>query len=325
MYYRSDWPEVGLSAAINESTAGGRGAGARSEAVWDLELRGKNAAIHWIAVRNRFESELYGFPVCECRIETDDVEGPDLSGLCGARLRPVIVAGIDQLLDALPRGAIYLFSRMVRTEPLYPALLELGFEEVEQRRLYRTRVCDLAGREMSSFDGSLRFASLADLAHDQLGPAREEIFQICREVFGEKGHSRHFTDPFLLERLPGIAYITAAMDLNFRRQKPGAFLLALDRETTRVLGFSVVGEKAGLIPGMYTQLLSAVRKEYQGRDIYAGISQLLKKTLPREATLLNVTHEGNSAIQAAYRRSGRVHLADTVVVRRICRAGANSL
>jgi hypothetical protein len=146
---------------------------------------------------------------------------------------------------------------------------------------------------------------------------RVQILEICREVFGEQGYSRHFTDAFLREKLPGSSYITAAMRLNFARLDPGSFLVALDAAHDRVCGFSVVGKKPGLIPSLYTQLLSAVRRDFQGREIYSGLSRMLVRKLPSEAMLLNVTHAGNHAIQAAYQRSGRVLLADTVIVRRV--------
>lgn len=107
------------------------------------------------------------------------------------------------------------------------------------------------------------------------------------------------------------------MELNFERLDAESFLLAVERGSARVCGFSVVGKKAGLSSNMYTQLLSAVRKEYQGRDIYLGLTRRLVQRLPQDAVLLNATHAGNIAMQLVYQRSGRIHLADTIVVRRV--------
>ncbi len=319
MFYRSDWPEVGLAAALGERTPEPAETGARAN--WTVQSRVDGILISWLAAKCGFESDLYGFPIWECRLEAEHPDEGFLNALSDPRLKEEIAAGIRQLVAASPGGATYLFSRVIRTEPLHPLFLEHGFEEVEQRRLYRTAVSGITGTEESSFAGHVRFMSLAEFAPARRVSVQEQIREVCREVFGDKGHSRHFTDPVLLKRLPGVTYILAAMELNFARQEPTTFLLAVDTSASRVLGFTVVGKKAGLTPNMYTQLLSAVRREYQGRDIYSGITQLLKKTLPQDATLLNVTHDGNRAIQAAYQRSGRIHLADTVVVRRILQPG----
>ncbi len=322
MFYRSDWPEVGLAAALGERTS--EPAEARARADWTVQSRVDGILTTWIAAKCGFESELYGFPIWECRLEVEPADEGFLDVLSSARLNKAIAAGIRQLVAAPPPGATYLFSRVIRTEPLHPLFLENGFEEVERRRIYRTAARGITGSEEPSFAGHVRFMSLAEFAPTRRMPIREQICDVCRDAFGDKGHSRHFTDPFLLKRLPGIAYILAAMELNFAHQEPAAFLLAVDTSASRALGFTVVGKKAGLTPNMYTQLLSAVRTECQGRNIYSGITQLLKKTLPEDATLLNVTHEGNRAIQAAYERSGRIHLADTVVVRRILQPGIDT-
>ena len=143
------------------------------------------------------------------------------------------------------------------------------------------------------------------------------MLDICREAFGRKGFSRHFTDPFLLERRPGLDYILAAMQLNFDRLPPAGFLVALHGDADRVAGFSVFGEKPGLTGATHTQLLSAVRADYRGRGVYGGLTRLLWQSLPRDATLLNVTHADNREMQSAYHKSGRVRLADTVILRRI--------
>ena len=113
------------------------------------------------------------------------------------------------------------------------------------------------------------------------------------------------------------------MKLNFEHVMPSHFLVAVDIRFDRVCGFSAVGRKPGLNEELYTQLLSAVRKTYRGRGIYRGLTGLLSQTLPHDVPLLNVTHTDNRAMQRAYQDSGRVHLADTVVLRRVYN-GVNS-
>jgi len=107
------------------------------------------------------------------------------------------------------------------------------------------------------------------------------------------------------------------MALNFEQVTPSHFLVAVDIGSGQVCGFSAVGKKPGLKEDTYTQLLSAVQKAYRGRGIYRGLTHLLSQTLPQDATLLNIVHTDNRAIQRAYRDSGRAHLADTVVLRRV--------
>ena len=101
------------------------------------------------------------------------------------------------------------------------------------------------------------------------------------------------------------------------RLPPAGFLVALDGSPERVAGFSIFGEKPGLAGATHTQLLSAVRADYRGRGVYGGLTRLLWQSLPRDATLLNVTHAENRGMQNAYHKSGRLRLADTVIVRRI--------
>ena len=79
----------------------------------------------------------------------------------------------------------------------------------------------------------------------------------------------------------------------------------------------MVGRKPGLNCDVYTQLLSAVRTGYRDRNIYQGITRFLAGRLPPDAVLLNVTHADNLPMRASYQRSGRRHLADTVVMRRV--------
>lgn len=308
MRYRSDWPEIGLSSAINEEPP----ARAATPPDWVHESRAGDLLLRWVASKDGFESRLYNFPIWNLHLELEHA-GRDIpdSGM----LRTVITAEIERFAAAPPWGISYVFSRVVESEPLSRPLLECGFQEVERRRLYRTRVADI--RVIDCEGRSIRFVPLADIPPEQRRSCREQIFEICGEAFRDKGYSRHFADPFLSGRMPGRAYISAAMELNFERLPVESFLLSLASDAGCVCGFSVVGKKTGLTSSMYTQLLSAVRREYQGRDIYLGLTRLLVQKLPQDAVLLNATHAGNVAMQQAYQRSGRLHLADTVVLRRV--------
>ncbi len=131
----------------------------------------------------------------------------------------------------------------------------------------------------------------------------------------EQGHSRHFKDPFLFQKVPGPEYIRSAMLLNFQRVGPEFFLVALNTRRDRICGFSVVGQKRGLQTETFTQLLTAVRREFRDHGIYRGFTWLIKEKLPHKSVVLNATHAGNASMEAAYRRSGRIHLSDTVVLR----------
>lgn len=316
MYYRSDWPEVGLPAALNELSSAvclGDGEG------WLHETEIAGAMCRWIATQNEFESNLYGFPIGSLRLEIDDTDGSVLAAqLDSPVLRESVIEGTCQLSDASPWGAAYVSAKVVEDEPLCDALRRVGFEQVESRRIYHCRARDIISKASPFAEDSVCFTSLAAIDTKQLPAYRQQILDICREAFGEKGHSRHFRDPVLLERLPGIAYILAVMDLNFEHVAPGHFLVAVDASSDRVCGFSVIGRKPGLIGDTYTQLLSAVQKAYRGRGVYRGLTHLMSQTLPQGATLLNVTHVDNRAMQRAYQGSGRVHLADVVVLRRAC-------
>jgi hypothetical protein len=325
MYYRSDWPEIGLSAATSEGMP--TESPAQTDKAGELVelLPAEGLELRWIAVNNGFESGLYGYPIWELRVEARDIESSLLQTGPGSRLETAIKSGLRRLIASPPWGTGYLFSRVLKTEPLYAEAMAAGFCEVEQRRLYKTHIQNILPGIQSHRDDNIRFLSLDEMDPERHELLRAQILEICHDVFGERGYSRHFTDAFLWEKLPGSSYIAAAMKLNFSRLGPDSFLLALDDTEGCVCGFSVVGEKPGLIPGLYTQLLSAVRREYQGREIYSGFTRLLTRKLPPEATLLNVTHAANHAIQAAYQRSGRILLAETVIVRRIFQGGTDVL
>ena len=107
------------------------------------------------------------------------------------------------------------------------------------------------------------------------------------------------------------------MKLNFESLRTKNFLIAVDNHTGKVYGFSVVGSKHSIRADTYTQLLIAVLPLYQGHGIYRGLTNLLAKKFPTAVNLLNVTHIKTTSIQRAYRGSGRVPLADTLLLRRI--------
>ena len=320
IYYRSDWPEVGLKTALNEFRP------VRShtyhEANLDLVQESKisGATFRWVAIKSEFESNLYRFPVWILHLEVDDADGIMLTArLESVALRGYIKETLRQLFEILPWDTAYIYTKVVKEEPLFYTLLQFGFEEVEFRRIYMCKVRDLISKPLWSSLKSIIFTSLAAISPEQLSQYREQIFNICCQAF-EKGYTRHFSDPFLLSRLSGFTYILRSMELNFNRVAPSHFLLAVDTGSDQPCGFSVVGIKPGLGENIYTQLLSAVKKTYRGRGIYRGLTQLLSETLPQEAILLNITHVGALAMQRAYQDSGRFHLADTVVLRRVFKA-----
>jgi hypothetical protein len=315
MYYRSDWPEIGLSTALTERCP------VDDDQGWRQETKVAAGMLRWVATQSKFESNLYGLPMWNLRLEIEDADGDLLTAqLNSALLQKYVNDRVRQLLDTPPWRDAYVSSKLVKGEPLYDALLQVGFQEIEHRRLYTCKIRDLVARQSPFSESNIRFTSLAAIAPEQLSSYQEQILDICREAFDQKGHSRHFTDPALLERLPGIAYTLAVMELNFEHVAPHHFLVAADIGSEQVCGFSAVGKKPGLEEDTYTQLLSAVRNAYRGRGIYRGLTYLLSQTLPQEATLLNVTHVGNRAIQRAYQDSGRVCLADTVISRRVFHA-----
>ena len=56
---------------------------------------------------------------------------------------------------------------------------------------------------------------------------------------------------------------------------------------------------------------------YCGQEIYRNLTNFFSQTLPPETSPSNVTHIDNHKIQRAHAASGRMHLADTVVLRRV--------
>lgn len=200
MNYRSDWPEIGLSSTMSEGTQGQ----ARNQPDWMDESRVDEVVLRWVASKDGFESKLYHFPIWNLRLELENFCGDILDARHSLRLRTAIAAAIERLVTAPPWGASYLFSRIVEAELLYRPLLECGFQAVEERRLYRTRVGDIVLTESSRPDGSIHFTSLDEIPPEQYRSCREQIFDVCADAFGDKGYSRHFTDPFCRSGWPAV-------------------------------------------------------------------------------------------------------------------------
>jgi hypothetical protein len=319
VHYRSDWPEVGLPTALNEQSAVSFTAPVDDHRVWVQETHVSGAVFRWVAAQSEFETKLYRFPIWSLHVEVDDADGNLLTArLDSPKLRKLVNEGAHQLSDVSPWGTAYVSAKIVRDEPLCDALRQLDYVEVEHRRVYICKVRDIVSEAPVFAHNNICFTSLAAVDPGRIPTYRQQILDICQETFGDRGHSRHFTDPVLLERLPGVSYILAAMALNFECVMPSCFLVAIDVRSDQVCGFSVVSKKPGLKGDMYSQLLSAVRQAYRGLGIYRGLSHLLPRTLSQDATLLNVTHVDNHAMQRAYQDTGRVHLADVVVLRRVC-------
>ena len=315
LHYRSDWPEVGWSRPLKENVA----AHQSNNQHWRMETIISGVKFRWVVIRSEFESNLYRLPIWSLHLEIEELSAGEAltPQLEHPILQKALVSELRQLLHAPPWGkTAYVVSKLLKTEPLYQALLHAGFQEIECRRLYHCKIRDIATQNSAFAGENVYFSSLAAVSKEEHSMYREQILCICKEVF-LKGYSRYFTDPVLLERQPGIAYILAMMQLNFERVPPSHFLIAVDRTKNRVCGFSVIGKKSGFEEAQYTQLLSAVQKTYQGQGIYRGLTRCLSKIMPQHAMLLNVTHEENLAIQQAYQKSGRVHLADTVVMRKL--------
>lgn len=319
IYYRSDWPEVGLPTALVKSRQLCPSDHFDIGHDWVQEARVSGLTMRWIGEQNKFESNLYGLSIWDLHLELEDVDDKLLTDrFDNTLLQEIINDGASKLADASPWGAAYVSSKLVKNEPLYNALLHVGFEEVECRSIYLSKVRNIITRP-ASFENGIRATSLSAVAPEKLFFYHEKILNLCREAF-TKLFGRHFTDGVLLERLPGIAYILAAMELNFKTVPPENFLVAVNDDTDQLCGFSAVGRKPGLGIGVYTQLLSAVANMHRGQGVYNSLTRLMSQTLPQDVSLLNVTHIGNQAMQRAYLDSGRDHLADTVVLRRVFNA-----
>lgn len=312
IHYQSDWAEAGFHSPLNRLASGD----SNGQCIHEKKVSG--AKFRWSIRENRFESGFYGFPVLELRLEVDDPGIVFLgSRLDNELLNREICSETAEIMRNPTWGEAYLYSRPVMHEPLFCALSRLDFGEVEQRRLYGCRFGELKGCAVTdSSAGDIRCCSLPDFASERIPDLKEQILDICREAFSI-GYTRHFTDPFLSRRKPGTEYILAVMEINFRNVDPRHFLVAVDEGTAGICGFTVFGKKSGVKGAVYTQLLSAVSRSYRGQGIYRGLTDLAARTFPPGAGLLNVTHVGNRKIQRAYQDSGRRHVADTVVLRRV--------
>jgi hypothetical protein len=232
-------------------------------------------------------------------------------------LAELIMEGVRKLMASPNWENAYISAKVVKEETLYSALLQYGFQTIEFRRIYSCKIHELESSEFADPENRILYSTLATIPSLDIASHQEQILAITKDSFAQNGHTRHFTDSFLFNRCPGIKYILEVMKLNFENIAPSNFLLAFDNDLSAVCGFSVVGRKPCLQGNIYTQLLSAVSREYRGRGIYRGLTHLLSQTFPPDAQLLNVTHVENHKIQRAYEGSGRKHLADTVVMRRI--------
>jgi len=173
MYYRSDWPEVGLPTPLIESSLIHFNT-CLDNRDWVQETKVSETTFRWVATKSEFESYLYKFPVWNLRLEVDDADYILLSDrLDNVSLHSNIKDAFRQLLDALPCDRAYVSSKVVMDEPLYDALLQFGFEEVEHRRLYMCRVSDLTSRPSPSSLRGIRFTSLAATTPEQVSTYRE--------------------------------------------------------------------------------------------------------------------------------------------------------
>jgi hypothetical protein len=317
-YYRSDWPEMGYDRPLGEKAPLLSDPHAQGSGSWTRQRDHLGGQLRWAGRQNELESNLYGLRVWYLVLEANDPKGAFLSTALGNPVFDQLAEEeLETFLSRRPSGETYVAAKVVPGEPAYKALLRFRFEEVERRRLYTCRVGELRHKETILCRDEIEYTSLSGLPRSRISSCREQILGLCRRSFLESGHSRHFTDPFLLERCSGVDYILALMDLNFRNVEPKHFLISFDTGVSRVCGFSAVGRKPGLEGDTYTQLLSAVGGEYRGQGIYRGLTGLLSEILDHDVRLLNVTHAANEKMQKAYKNSGRHHSADTVILRRV--------
>lgn len=319
-HHRTDWPELGwLHPLRDDSHTADSYPESRHQEDCFYQISLSSGVCRWLAAPNTFEQALYHLPVWNLWLELEAFTHsahtvheafPEFESL----VKSETAKAFRQAPWKMPA---YVACKAVEGAPLAHALLDAGFQPIEHRKLYYCSVKELARNNRPFTNSSISFQSIADLPERDVALYHEQILDICSETFDRQGHSRHFTDPVLLERHPGITYTLAVMRHNFESLPPNQILLALDQEAGQVCGFSVFGQKFGLEEQVYTQLLSAVRKRYQGQGIYGGLSDFLMQRLPAEARLLNVTHAENHAIQRAYQKSGRRHLADTVILRKM--------
>jgi len=306
MHYRSDWPELGLNGPLSDEKSG----------VDEHVLPGAgNNKLNWVSETDKFESKFYGIPILNLHLEIRDyAEEWIASEQKGTKLSQSFKKLLQQYLER-PHCSAYVTAKVVQHEPLCQLLNDAGFRQIEHRCLYKSKVSNLQLTNVR-LDTSFQYQSLATIAASQRERIRVQILEICNEAF-QRGYSRHFADRFLLRRATGLSYILNVMKLNFEQVPLHLILLALVPESGRVCGFSVLSERQVSGQLQYTQLLSAVRKAYRGRGVYAGLTHLLKEILPDEAQLINITHAENRGMQRAYHGTGRQRYADTLVLRRV--------
>ena len=154
MYYRSDWPEVGLAGPLQEDarreTVGGHG---EVTPDWTDQSHVAGIGVRWAASRDRFESKLYDTPVWHLRLELDYADADAFTDSNARGLADALAPAVKRFLASGVWDNAYLCSTVVKAEPLYRSLLACGFTEVEERRVYRTRIRDLADRPWPHLDG----------------------------------------------------------------------------------------------------------------------------------------------------------------------------
>lgn len=319
MYYRSDWPEKGFETRLNDSDNTNLNGQLNKKDCQIIEKKFSGSILRCVLHKNEFESEFYKFPIYELFFTVTDSDKISI----GDRLNnDLLQSSIDEVIQRLVEsktclGNAYIAAKLVKHEPFYKVLVKYGFDEVENRRLYICKIKALRSEKLSYINDNIKYTSLASTPEKKISEYRDQILDICEKAFGSKGLSRHFCDPFLIVRQPYKNYILSVMALNFKHVPLNQFLIAADSELKQIYGFSVVGKKPGLKGDVYSQLLSATQKEYRGKGIYRGLTVKLYQSFPKDATLLNVTHVANEKIQRAYKKSGRQHLSDTVILRRV--------
>ncbi len=319
MYYRSDWPEKGFETPLNDDDNTNLNGQLNGKGCQIIEKKFSGSILRCVLHKNEFESEFYKFPIYELFFTVTDSDEISI----GDRLNNgLLESSADEVIQRLVASQIclenvYISAKLVKHEPFYKVLVKHGFEEVEHRRLYICKIKALKSEKLSYINDDIKYTSLASTPKKQFPEFQGQILNICEKAFGSKGLSRHFCDPFLLGRQSGKNYILSVMALNFTHVPLNQFLIATDSDLKQIYGFSVVGKKPGLKGDVYSQLLSAIRKEYRGKGIYRGLTVNLYQSFPKDATLLNVTHVANDKIQRAYNESGRQHLSDTVILRRV--------
>jgi hypothetical protein len=148
MYYRSDWPELGLSGPLSNGnspvdTQAWQGAGSSK---W-----------RWLSKLDDFESQLYGIPIWNLHLEIlDSGEGWLARGLNSTRLSHSLPEMLQQFLERAPWAHAYVATKVVQDEPLCQVLTDAGFEQVEHRCLYKINVSKLQISE-DSLNNSVQY------------------------------------------------------------------------------------------------------------------------------------------------------------------------